>query len=249
MPIFRRALATLAAVATLAPAAAQVTQAPVTEPLRLVSPLRPVKGGEAVYIVKLRQAGAASLKGLRTAPTADKPSEQARAARAAAADSYAKQLEQSHDRLLANLGAASSKVYSYRYSVNGFAARLTAAQVSRLAQSPEGERIWQDKDQQLKTNNSARFLGLQDPVGGLRADLGLQGENIVVGVIDSGIAPNHPSLLDTEDRTPRACRSEWSRTSLLGLWLCLGFHNNPPTEVVYDPPIGFTGTCQTGPGF
>ncbi len=249
MPIVRRALAWLAAAAIVAPAAAQVAQVQVTEPLRLVSPLRPVKGGEAVYIVKLRQAGAASMKILRTAPTADKPSEQARAARAAAADSYARQLEQSHDRLLANLGAASSKVYSYRYSINGFAARLTAAQVSRLAQSAEVERIWQDKDQYLNTNNSARFLGLQDPVGGLRADLGLRGENIVVGVIDSGIAPNHPSLLDTEDRTPRACRSEWSRTSLLGLWLCMGFRNNPPTEVVYDPPVGFTGTCQAGPGF
>src|SRR6185503_2414877 len=248
MPIFRRAFAWLAAVILL-PAAAQPTHVQVTEPLRLVGPLRAGKGGEAVYIVKLRQPGAASYKSVPTALTAEKPSEQARASRAAAAESYAKQLEQSHDRLLAGIGATSEKLYSYRYSVNGFAARLTAAQVSRLAQSAEVERIWQDTDQHLRTNNSSAFLGLQDPVGGLRADLGLRGENIVVGVIDSGIAPNHPSLLDTEDRTPRTCRSEWSRSSILGLWLCMGFHHKPPTEVVYDPPIGFTGTCQAGPGF
>ena len=80
-----------------------------------------------------------------------------------AADAYAKQLEQTHDRLLGGIGAASTKLYSYRYSVNGFAARLTAAQVSRLAQRAEVERIWQDTDQYLQTNNSPTFLGLQDP--------------------------------------------------------------------------------------
>ncbi|HSC13941.1 MAG TPA: S8 family serine peptidase, partial [Gammaproteobacteria bacterium] len=248
MPTFSRALAWLTA-AMLMPAAAQVAHVQMTEPLRLAGPLQPVKGGATVYIVKLRQPGAASMKSLRTPLTAEKPSEQARSARADAAESYAKQLEQSHDRLLAGVGAANSKLYSYRYSVNGFAARLTAAQVSRLAQSAEVERIWQDTDQHLRTNNSSGFLGLQDPVGGLRADLGLRGENIIVGVIDSGIAPNHPSLLDTEDRSPRACRSEWSRTSLLGLWLCMGYRHDPPLELVYDPPIGFTGICQAGPGF
>jgi len=244
-----RTVAWLAAAALLTPAAAQVTHVQLNEPLRLVGPLSPVKGGSAVYIVKLREPGAASRKSVRTELTAEKPSAQARAARAAEAEAYAGQLERSHDRLLGGIGAASSKIYSYRYSVNGFAARLTAAQVSRLARSSEVERIWLDTDQYLQTNNSSAFLGLQNPEGGLRADLGLRGEDIVVAVIDSGIAPNHPSLLDTEDRSPRTCRSQWSKTSILGLWLCLVYHRNPPTERVYGPPAGFSGICQAGEGF
>ena len=243
-----RALAWLAA-ALLTPAAAQVTHVPITEPLRLAGPLQPVKGGSAVYIVKLRDPGAASYKRTPTDLSATKPADVTGGARVAAADAYAKQLEQTHDRLLGGIGAASTKLYSYRYSVNGFAARLTAAQVSRLAQSAEVERIWQDTDQYLQTNNSPTFLGLQDPDVGLRAAHGLLGEGVVVGVIDSGVAPQHPSLLDTEDRTPRACRGEWATTSWLGLWLCTPYRRNPPTEVVYDPPVGFTGACQAGDGF
>ena len=243
-----RALAWLAA-ALLTPAAAQVTHVPITESLRLAGPLQPVKGGSAVYIVKLRDAGAASYKRTPTDLSATKPADVTGGARVAAADAYAKQLEQTHDRLLGGIGAASAKLYSYRYSVNGFAARLTAAQVSRLAQSAEVERIWQDTDQYLQTNNSPTFLGLQDPDVGLRAAHGLLGEGVVVGIIDSGVAPQHPSLLDTEDRTPRACRGEWATTSWLGLWLCTPYRRNPPKEVVYDPPVGFTGACQAGDGF
>ncbi len=248
MRIASRAFAWLAA-ALLTPAAAQVAHVQVTEPLRLSGPLPPVKGGAAVYIVKLRQPGAASYKKVPTTLTGEKPSEQARSASAAAADAYANQLEQAHDRLLGSLGAGNAKVYSYRYSVNGFAARLTAGQVARLAQNAEVERIWRDTDQYLRTNNSSVFLGLQDPVGGLRADRALRGEDIVVGVIDSGVAPNHPALLDTEDRTPRACRSQWAQASLLGIWLCTSYRRNPPTVRVYDPPVGFTGACEAGPGF
>src|SRR5690606_32333513 len=101
----------------------------------------------------------------------------------------------------------------------------------------------------LETNNSAIFLGLEEPKGGLRADLGLQGEDVIIGIIDSGITPNHPSLLDAEPQVPRACESRWARASWLGRWLCHSLRRDPPSVLRFDPPEGFNGICQAGPGF
>jgi hypothetical protein len=231
-------------------AVAQATFVPLPKPMRLTAPVRPAKGGVAVYIVKLKDPGAASYKGGASGFAATRPGAgQSMNAHAAAVQTYVGRLEQTHDRLLAEVGAAGAKVYSYSYALNGFAAELTAAQASRLAQRPEVERIWLDSDQTVDTNNSAIFLGLEDQDGGLRADLKLRGENIVVGVIDSGIAPHHPSLADTIELIPRACSGHWAEASWLGLWLCTPYRNNPPTRLEYDPPIGFTGACEAGPGF
>src|SRR5690606_27629775 len=119
-----------------------------------------------------------------------------------------------------------------------------------LARSGTVERIWPDTDRQLATINSSIFLGLENPSGGLRADLGLRGEDIVVGLIDSGITPDHPSLLDVERRVPRVCESRWATASWLGLWLCRSHRKNPRTTLEFDaPPNGFRGLCQEGEGF
>jgi subtilisin family serine protease len=244
------AAATLAAVVCLSPATAQVTQQPVTRRLQLVSPVRPVKSPTTVYIVKLKTSGAAGMKSaLGANDILDRGGPGRLQPQSAAVQSYAQQLEQAQDRLLASVGAVGTKLYSYRYALNGFAARLTPAEVARLAQRAEVDRIWPDTEQHLATNNSAIFLGLEDQTGGLRADLKLRGDGIVVGVIDSGVAPNHPSLLDTEERVPSLCRGQWAQSSLLGLWLCYSYIHHPPTAVVFDPPTRFRGACQTGPGF
>jgi subtilisin family serine protease len=239
-----------AALVAVAPAAAQVRSAVPDGPLTLAGAVQPVKRAAAVYLVKLKSAGAANYKGGVAGFAATKPASGRKLdSTTAAVESYVKHLEATQDRLLGEVGATNAKIYSYRYAMNGFAARLTAEQVTRLAQSGEVDRIWIDSDQRLETNNSAIFLGLEDRVGGLRADLGLRGEDIVIGVIDSGIAPGHPSLSDVERHVPRVCESHWASASWLGAWLCRAVRRNPPTSLEFGPAPRFHGACEEGDGF
>ena len=219
-------------------------------PLSLASPVRPLKGQNETYLVQLTEAGALNYRGAKAGYAATKPAPGRKLDRTdGAVESYTQYLEDSHDRLLVDIGAPNSKVYSFRYALNGFSARLTSDQVSRLERSGAVSRIWVDSEQRVQTNNSAIFLGLQDQSGGLRADLGLRGENVIIAIIDSGIAPNHPALDDSEAQIPRACTTRWSEASWLGVFLCGSIKRNPPTTLMFEEPLEFTGICQTGEGF
>jgi len=162
---------------------------------------------------------------------------------------YADRLTARHDAALDSVGAGSEKLYSYHYALNGFAARLTPAQARKLKARKDVRRVWEDRPKFVETNDSGVFLGLTSAKGGLRSDLALRGEDIVIGVIDSGIAPGHPSLSDKEPaKRPRVCNSEWGQTSLLGLWLCQRFKNRPD-NLVYTPLPGWQGECAPGDRF
>jgi len=218
-------------------------------PMQLNQPVIQAKEPGDVYIVQLRDAGAASYKGETAGYTATKPGPGQRFNSAApSVDSYATYLETKHDTVLASIGGV-EKLYSFRYAFNGFSVSLTPMEVTVLARHPEVIGIWRDRDHQLETNNSSLFLGLLNQRGGLRADLGLTGEGVIVGVIDSGIDPTHPALRDFEERVPSTCRSEWAEGSWLGVLLCSSILRNPPASPVYDPPAGFNGICQEGPNF
>ncbi|MBT8442979.1 MAG: S8 family serine peptidase, partial [Gammaproteobacteria bacterium] len=220
-------------------------------PLRSTDDTGVTKPGQAIYLVRLREPSASSYAGGRNGLAATRPAPGTRLDRRNAdVASYVAWLELSHEQLLAEIGAPGSKVYSFGYALNGFAARLSAAEASRLAQHEAVERVWLDKDHKLRTNNSSLFLGLLDQNEGLRASRGLSGEGIVVGVIDSGIATDHPSLQETaEDLPSDRCSSDWAMNSFLGRWLCGSLFGDPPEVDVYDPPVDFAGTCQTGEGF
>lgn len=210
-------------------------------------------GAAKVYIVQLKApaaveyyaaqapAGATKIAGGATPPGFDK--------NAAGVQSYARRLTSQHDTVLARLAGPSQKIYSYRYALNGFAASMTPAQAAKLEQMPEVLHVWEDEVRPLATSFSAEFLGLFEPEIGLRGALGLTGEDIVIGVIDSGITPEHPALADTREADrPRACQSRWAETSLLGRWLCRRFDEMEDT-LVYQPPRNWNGICQAGPEF
>jgi len=218
-------------------------------PMQLAMPVSQAKSPGDIYIVQLRDSAAAAYAGGVAGFSATKPGAgQAFDPASAAAERYVGYLEQSHDKLLASIGGG-SKIYSYRYAMNGFSAKLTPAELTRLARHPDVVGIWRDVDHRLETNNSSLFLGLLDQNGGLRADLGLTGEDVIVAVIDSGVDPNHPSLQDFEEQVPRTCRSAWAEGSWLGFLLCWSTLRNPPIETTYQPIEGFDGICQEGEAF
>ena len=163
--------------------------------------------------------------------------------------SHVQMLASQQSKVLASIGGSPQKIYSYLYALNGFAAVMTPAQADKLRSDDRVLRVWEDEIRPLATRTSASFLGLFDRDVGLRGAPGLDGEDIIIGVIDSGIAPNHPSLQDIRraDR-PRLCESAWAESSLLGLWLCRRFDIRPDV-LDFEEPENWNGVCETGEGF
>jgi len=84
---------------------------------------------------------------------------------------YADRLTEKHDAVLASVDAGNDKLYSYRYALNGFAARLTPDQARRLRARKDIRNVWEDRPKFVETNDSPAFLGLTAENGGLRREL------------------------------------------------------------------------------
>jgi subtilisin family serine protease len=114
---------------------------------------------------------------------------------ATAVRQYVSYLRDQHANALTAIGAQQeSLVHSYVYVINGFAAGLTKAQAMALAKWPDVLWVAPDELRQLNTDASPNFLELSEDEGAWV--LGYDGTGVVVGVIDSGVWPEHPSFLD-----------------------------------------------------
>lgn len=184
------------------------------------------------YIVVLDQDPMATYRGglpnlARTAPTGaddidvDSP----------AADAYASYLQTEQTQVASAIGAQIDA--SLTVTMNGFIADLSAEQALELARDSRVSQIFPDEIQQIQASPANEYLdleGLWEQVGGVDE----AGAGVVVGVLDTGIAPENPLFAgDPLGTTPGA------EPYLSG------------GEIIFEKGDGsqFTGVCQTGAQF
>jgi subtilisin family serine protease len=218
-------------------------------------------GSKQLYIVQLKESPA-----LSSVSSIDDFNPQA-----SHVQQHVYKLKARQDQLLLSVNAFNDDIYRYNYTFNGMAVMLTPRQAEILRKRKGVARVWRDRQRLVATNQSPQFLGLLDKATGLQAAHGLTGEDIIIGVIDSGITPDHPSFSDTklidtnlsdtkaDKKMPGLCRSSWAENSWLGKFLC-SKHKRKAKErakakakanakPIYDSPKNWRGECQTGPGF
>jgi subtilisin family serine protease len=108
---------------------------------------------------------------------------------------YRRHLESERQEIRAAAGVEASQVVNtYDFALAGFSALLTEGEAERLSLQKGVLSVVPDELRQLHTDTSGDFLGLTDPGGAY--DSGITGEGVIVGVIDTGIWPEHPSFAD-----------------------------------------------------
>ncbi|XP_043693789.1 subtilisin-like protease SBT2.4 [Telopea speciosissima] len=134
---------------------------------------------------------------------------------------HAKQLVDSHDQLLQNTIEVGGykKLYSFKHIINGFAIHTTPSQAKKLELVEGVTLVEEDKGVKLMTTYSPQFLDLPMSVWTQEGGYRHAGEGLVIGVIDSGIDPMHPS-----------------------------FAYDPLDPYTSELPR-FSGDCETGPRF
>jgi subtilisin family serine protease len=157
------------------------------------------------YIVKLDDAPLASYRGGIAGLAATNPAaigavklDPTSAASKAYVDYLAGRQSAVLAALTAAIGRTATPVFRYRYAYNGFALELTATEAARLASLPGVAKVERDFVRQPLSDAGPTWIGapgIWD--GSATGALGpTKGENVVVGVIDTGINHDHPSFAD-----------------------------------------------------
>jgi subtilisin family serine protease len=164
------------------------------------------KSSNGVYVVQMREAPAVAYKGgvagyKATAPKAGQKIDPLNAD----VTRYVGYLKARHDATLSKVSKG-AKLYSYAFTFNGFAAKMTAAEAAAMEKQDGVLSVEADEALKVDTSSTPQFLGLTDP-NGLWNQLGGPtggknangaGEGMVIGMIDTGIWPENPSFADRD---------------------------------------------------
>ncbi len=192
-------------------------------------------GASKTYIVQLADAPAATYSGAVAGLAATVPAKGTKFnASAPNVQAYVSFLNVQRANTLAKAGVG-RPLYQYSLAFNGFSAQLTDAQVQALKNTSGVVSVTENEIRKLDTTRTPGFLGISGP-GGVWSQLdgaarAVRGEDVVIGVIDSGVWPEIASYGDKVD----------------GLGKPVAY--NQAGTTVYSAPVGWNGTCQTGAGF
>ena len=185
---------------------------------------------KSIYIVQMVGNPVAGYDGNVAGLPATRPQQGANIDRnSPAVNGYINHLVRNQEAAVASVGAR--KLYSYVYAFNGFAAEMSDADAAKLRQDPNVVAVTKNEMVTVDTSSTPDFLGLTAPkglwakLGGVRAGGSPirpgPGENVVIGIIDSGFWPEHPSFAD----------------------------RNAANKFMYTPLPGWSPACEVGEQF
>jgi subtilisin family serine protease len=184
------------------------------------------------YIVQLSEPPVAAYDGGIRGHAATRP---ARGSKLDADDpnviNYRGHLTTRQDAVLNSVGGA-RKLHDYTYVFNGFAAELTEAQAAKLAGMPGVLAVTKDELRSLDTSSTPTFLGLTGKDGFWKENHA-KGEDVIIGIVDGGIWPEHPSFSD---------RKHLDRDAKKG-------DDDDEEKLAYKRIRGWKGTCVAGEEF
>lgn len=192
-------------VTTAVPASADPPSLPeVTPEYYKEAPAQDVEYTDGYYMVQLAEEPVATYEGDRegldaTAPDSDGTID----FESAEVEQYQDYLDDERSDVLDEFGIEPAAEYDTVFS--GFAAELTAEEAEELAASGRVASVVPDQIYQLDTATTPEFLGLDGDGGAWNARFGdpeSAGEGVIVGVLDTGIWPENPSLQPLPEPRP-----------------------------------------------
>ena len=193
--------------------------------------------GKKVYIVQLADAPVATYAGGTSGIAATRPAPGGKIDSAAPnVRAYANMLSIKRSTELAKAGVSAAPIHTYAYTYNGFSALLTDAEAQALKKSSGVATVVPSALHTLDTTRTPAFLGISG-AGGIWSQLDgasrfIKGEDVIIGVIDTGVWPENASFGDKVDALGNPVAYTGAGTSAYG-----------------PPPAKWKGACVTGQGF